>query len=203
MKASSLFCYCLIEPQSAVREIIGNFRGMHVFMGFLLLVFVQISVNISYQMVSPTGLSVAGLILEVTGAALLGTIHIVLFCAILHALITSLGYQGSYLKLLTWDFFAQAPMALLCAIWIMGKSCQILLGNPVLAGLIYLFSMLILFFQSFYLLGLGIAENYGLENLSRVFFLMVSSIFIYAALYILLFTGLFVSFLGALLNVTG
>ena len=114
-----------------------------------------------------------------------------------------MGYQGSYVKLLTWDMFAQAPMILLCSFWIFGKTFDVFFGNPVMAGLIYFVTLFALFIQCFYLLGLGIQKNYGFVSWGKAFLIIATSVFICGGIYLLLFTGLFISTLGALINATG
>lgn len=202
MSVSSLFCSCLLNPRVAAAEILDDYCPNYLFVGVLVLLFSHLSIALSYHVLSPSGLSVFGLVLEVAGAATVGFIHMLIFCSILHVLISTLGHHGSYLKLLTWDLFSQAPMSLLCSIWIVGKSFEVLFHDSILAGLIYFLSMGILFFYTFYILGLGIQRNYSIENWSSAFFMIASSIFIYALLCMTLFTGLTVSFLGHLFNAT-
>ena len=202
MSVSSLFCSCLVSPSVAAAEILDDYCPNYLFLGVLVLLFSHLSIALSYHVLNPSGLSVFGLVLEVVGAATVGFIHMLIFCSILHVLISTLGHHGSYLKLLTWDLFSQAPMSLLCSIWIVGKSFEVLFHNSVLAGLIYFLSMGFLFFYTFYILGLGIQRNYSIENWSSAFFMIASSIFIYALLCMTLITGLTVSFLGHLFNAT-
>lgn len=202
MSVSSLFCSCLLNPRAAVAEIVDDYCPNYLFMGVFILLFSHLSITISYHILNPSGLSVFGIVFEVIGAATVGFIHMVIFCSILHILMSTLGHHGSYLKLLTWDLFSQAPMSLLCSAWIVGKSFEVLCGNSVVAGLIYFLSMGILFFYTFYLLGLGIQKNYSIKNGSSVFFMIVSGIFIYALICMALFTGLTISFLGAFFNAT-
>ena len=202
MSVSSLFCSCLVSPSVAAAEILDDYCPNYLFLGVLVLLFSHLSIALSYHVLNPSGLSVFGLVLEVVGAATIGFIHMVIFCSILHVLISTLGHHGSYLKLLTWDLFSQAPMSLLCSIWIVGKSFEVLFHNSVLAGLIYFLSMGFLFFYTFYILGLGIQRNYSIGNWSSAFFMIASSIFIYVLLCMTLFTGLAVSFLGHLFNAT-
>ncbi len=203
MKLVSLFYLCLLSPKNAVGKVIHEFGSYYFFLGFLIFLFAQTSSNLSFHMIDSAGLNFFGLILQILGAVSVGLIHMAFFCFVIHAMVTAMGYQGSYIKLLTWDLFSQAPMALLCSFWIIGKAFDVLLGNPVLAGLIYFLTLLILFVQCFYLLGLGIQKNYGFESWGKAFLLMASSVFICAGMYVVLFTGLFVSTLGVLVNATG
>ena len=203
MKLVSLFYICLLSPKNAVRQVIQEFGSHYVFLGFLIFLFAQTSSSISFHMLDSAGVNFFGLILQVVGAVSIGLIHMIFFCFIIHAMVTTMGYQGSYIKLLTWDLFSQAPLVLMCSFWIFGKAFDVFFNNPVLAGLIYFFTLFGLFIQCFYLLGLGIQKNYNFTSWGRAFLVMASGVFICAGIYMLMFTGLFVSTLGALVNATG
>ena len=203
MKLVSLFYLCLISPKHAVGEVIKGFGSHYIFFGLLIFLFAQISSNVSFHMIDSAGVNFFGLILQVLGAVSIGFVHMLFFCFVIHAMLTSLGYQGSYVKLVTWDLFSQAPMVLMCSFWICGKAFDVLFNNPVLAGLVYFLTLLALFIQCFYLLGLGIQKNYDFANWGKAFLVIASSVFICAGIYIIMFTGLFVSTLGALVNATG
>ncbi|MEE2923241.1 MAG: hypothetical protein VX619_00550 [bacterium] len=203
MKLVSLFYICLISPRTAVREVIQEFGSHYVFLGFLIFLFAQASSSISFHMMDSAGVNFFGLILQVLGAVSIGLIHMTFYCFVVHAMVTTMGYQGSFLKLLTWDLFSQAPMVMLCSFWIFGKAFDVFFDNPVLAGLIYFLTLFVLFIQCFYLLGLGIQNNYGIKGWGKVFLVMASSVFICVGIYILLFTGLLISTLGAFVNATG
>ena len=203
MKLVSLFYICLLSPKNAVREVIQGFGSYYVFLGFLVFLFAQTSTSISFHMMDSSGVNFFGLVLQVLGAISIGLIHMIFFCFVVHASVTTMGYQGSYVKLLTWDLFAQAPMILLCSFWIFGKAFDVFFGNPVMAGLIYFLTLFALFIQCFYLLGLGIQKNYGFVSWGKAFLIIATSVFICGGIYLLLFTGLFISTLGALINATG
>ena len=203
MKALSLFYLCLISPKTAVQEILKNFVSYYLFTGLLIFLFAQASSNISFHMIDPVGLNIFGSFLQLVGAVTVGLVHMILFCFVIHAMVTTMGYQGSYVKLLAWDLFSQAPMSLLCSFWILGKSFEVFLGNAVLAGLVYFFTLALLFIQCFYLLGLGIQQNYGFTSWGKSFLVMAASVFICLGIYIVLFSGLFASTLGKFINATG
>ena len=203
MKLLSLFYLCLVSPRNAVQEILKNFGSHYLFVGFLIFLFAQTSSSISFHMIDTVGLNFFGLILQVIGAVSVGLIHMIFFCFVIHAMVTTMGYQGNYVKLLAWDLFSQAPMTLLCSFWILGKSFEVFLGNAVLAGLVYFFTLALLFVQCFYLLGLGIQQNYGFTSWGKSFLVMAASVFICLGIYIGLFSGLFASTLGKFINATG